>query len=48
MDAVTMAKGDAVIVPACTASFGVRPQWTLEFLRAYVPAKTIPEPETRM
>ncbi len=47
-DPVTLAKGDAVIVPACIDRFGVRPQWTLEFLRAYVPGKPLPEPETRM
>jgi mannose-6-phosphate isomerase len=45
---VTIAKGDAVVVPANVGRFGVRPQWTLEFLRAYVPGKTLPEPETRM
>lgn len=48
IDAVTFAKGDAVVVPACVGSFGVRPQWTVEFLRAYVPGKPLPEPETRM
>jgi hypothetical protein len=26
----------------------VRPQWSLEFLRAYVPGKALPEPETRI
>jgi mannose-6-phosphate isomerase class I len=45
---VTLAKGDAVVVPACLENFGVRPQWTLEFLRAYVPGKKLPEPETRI
>lgn len=45
---VTLAKGDAVVVPASLERFGVRPQWTLEFLRAYVPGKPLPEPETRM
>jgi mannose-6-phosphate isomerase len=45
---VTLAKGDAVVVPACVEKFGVRPQWTLEFLRAYVPGKPYPEPETRI
>jgi mannose-6-phosphate isomerase len=45
---VTLAKGDAVVVPASLVSFAVRPQWTLEFLRAYVPGKKLPEPETRM
>lgn len=48
MEAVTIAKGDAVVIPACIGSFGVRPQWALEFLRAYVPGKALPEPETRM
>jgi mannose-6-phosphate isomerase len=48
MEPVTLAKGDAVVVPACLENFGVRPQWTLEFLRAYVPGKKLPEPETGM
>ena len=48
MDPVTLAKGDAVVVPACVGNFGVRPQWALEFMRAYVPGKPMPEPETRM
>jgi len=43
---VTMAKGDAVVVPACIEHFEVRPQWTLEFIRAHVPGKLLPEPET--
>jgi len=47
-EAVTLAKGDAVIIPACLEKFSVRPQWTLEFLRAYVPGKSYPEPETRI
>src|SRR6202167_3992088 len=47
-DAVTFAKGDAVVVPAAVEKFTVRPQWTLEFLRARVPGATLPEPETRM
>jgi mannose-6-phosphate isomerase len=48
MEPVMLAKGDAVVVPACFEKFSVRPQWTLEFLRAYVPGKSLPEPETRM
>jgi mannose-6-phosphate isomerase len=48
MDPVTLAKGDAVIIPGCIGEFGVRPQWSLEFLRSYVPGKPLPEPETRM
>jgi mannose-6-phosphate isomerase class I len=46
---VTLAKGDAVVVPASVKNFTVRPQWALEFLRARVPAGAgVPEPETRM
>jgi len=45
---VTLAKGDGVVVPACLEEFAVRPQWSLEFLRAYVPGRPYPEPETRV
>jgi mannose-6-phosphate isomerase len=45
---VTLAKGDAVVVPACFPEFSLRPQWTLEVLQAYVPATTLPEPATRI
>ncbi|MGA8648473.1 MAG: hypothetical protein WB628_16645, partial [Candidatus Sulfotelmatobacter sp.] len=45
---VTLAKGDAVVVPASAGKFTIRPQWTLEFLRARVPGKSLPEPETRL
>lgn len=45
---VTLAKGDAIVIPAAVADFRVRPQWAVEFLRAYVPGASSPEPETRM
>src|ERR1700730_17590828 len=45
---ITLAKGDAVVVPARFDKFKVRPQWALEFLKSYVPGKILPEPETRM
>jgi mannose-6-phosphate isomerase len=45
---VTVAKGDAVVIPASVETFTVRPQWTLEFLRARVPGAKLPAPETRM
>jgi mannose-6-phosphate isomerase len=48
MDAVTLAKGDALVVPAGVDNFRVLPQWSLEFLRAYVPGNRLPEPETRL
>jgi mannose-6-phosphate isomerase class I len=45
---VTLTKGDAVVIPASLADFSVRPQWAVEFLRAYVPGQSLREPETRM
>jgi mannose-6-phosphate isomerase len=45
---VTVAKGDAVVIPASVENFTVRPQWRLEFLRAHVPGLALPEPETRL
>jgi mannose-6-phosphate isomerase len=45
---VTMAKGDAVVVPACVEEFAVRPQWSVEFLKSSVPGVSLPEPETRL
>jgi mannose-6-phosphate isomerase len=45
---VTLAKGDAVVIPASLDRFSVRPQWALEFVRAYVPGRALPEPETRI
>jgi len=47
-NAVTLARGDAVVVPAATGEFQVRPQWSVEFLKASVPGGLVPEPETRM
>jgi mannose-6-phosphate isomerase len=44
---VTLAKGDAVVIPANLASFTVRPQWAVELLRANVPGGNVPEPRTR-
>jgi mannose-6-phosphate isomerase len=47
-DPVTLAKGDGVVVPAALGEFSVRPQWSLEFLKACVPGAAIPEPATRL
>ena len=44
---VTLARGDAVVVPAAVGEFQVRPQWSVEFLKASVPGGPVPEPETR-
>ncbi len=48
MEPVTLAKGDAAVVPAKLKSFTVRPQWSVEILKSYVPGRTLPEPETRL
>jgi len=48
VEPVTLAKGDAVVVPAALAEFSVRPQWTVEFLKAALPGRSLPEPATRM
>jgi hypothetical protein len=45
---VTLAKGDAVVIPAALGEFTVRPQWAVEFLKAFVPGKSTPEPVTRL
>lgn len=47
MDPVTLAKGDAVVVPAALGEFRVRPQWAVEFLKATVPGESLPEPAVR-
>ncbi len=48
MDSVTLAKGDAVAVPAVVSEFRVRPQWSIELLKSSVPGEGVPEPVTRM
>jgi mannose-6-phosphate isomerase len=45
---VTLAKGDAVVIPAALGEFSVRPQWAVEFLKAFVPGNPAPEPATRL
>jgi mannose-6-phosphate isomerase len=47
-DPVTLAKGDAVVIPATLQGFTVRPQWAVEFLKASVPGVAVPEPATRI
>jgi mannose-6-phosphate isomerase len=45
---VTLAKGDAVVVPASAGDFHVCPQWAVEFLKAALPGRALPEPATRI
>jgi mannose-6-phosphate isomerase len=47
-DPVTLAKGDAVVMPASMGEFSVRPQWSIEMLCASVPGVSTPEPSTRL
>jgi mannose-6-phosphate isomerase len=47
-EAITVAKGDAVVVPASVEKYTVRPQWALELMRSRVPGAAQHEPETRM
>lgn len=45
---VTLAKGDGVVIPAALEKFSLRPQWAVEFLKAFVPGASVPEPATRL
>lgn len=45
---VTLAKGDGVVIPAALERFSMRPQWAVEFLKAFVPGTAAPEPATRL
>lgn len=45
---VTLARGEAVVVPACVREFRLHPQWELECLRATLPASNVAEPVTVM
>ena len=45
-EAVTLAKGDAVVVPPGDQTFIVHPEPEVRFLKSYVPGTTLPEPET--
>ncbi|GAC1436241.1 MAG: mannose-6-phosphate isomerase, class I [Terriglobales bacterium] len=47
-EAITFAKGDAVVIPACIREFKVRPQWSLKLLVASVPGEQLSEPAVRM
>jgi mannose-6-phosphate isomerase len=47
-DSVTLAKGDAIVIPAAVQEFTVRPQWQLEFLKARLPSAAAAEPAVRL
>jgi mannose-6-phosphate isomerase len=48
VEATTFTKGDAVVVPASTGEFRVRPLWEMELLKSYLPGRDVPEPVTRL
>jgi len=48
MEAISFSKGEAVVVPACVSSYGVRPQWDLEVMRMSVPSGNVAEPQTKL
>jgi mannose-6-phosphate isomerase len=43
---VTFACGDAVVIPASVTRAVIRPQWEVEFIRAFVPAEETGMPQT--
>jgi len=47
-DPVQFSMGDAVVVPAAVWNFTVRPRGKLQCIRAHVPGKPMPEPETEV
>lgn len=45
---VNFNKGEAVVIPAATSQFVLRPQWSLEILRMRVPTGQIEQPKTTL
>jgi hypothetical protein len=43
---VTFSAGQAVVVPAATEGFILRPQWDVEFLCSSLPVEPVEEPKT--
>ena len=46
MEPISFAQGEALVIPAATPDYGVRPQWELELMRMSVPAEAVAVPET--
>jgi mannose-6-phosphate isomerase len=44
--AVTVARGEAVVMPARVGDYTIRAQWSMEMLHATVPRRSIKEPDT--
>lgn len=45
---ITVATGDAVVIPASTGEYSVSPQWELDIMRMSLPAGVTMEPETKL
>jgi mannose-6-phosphate isomerase class I len=48
MEAISFAKGEAVVIPAAVREYTVRPQWELEIMRMAVPREAVPPPVTTL
>jgi mannose-6-phosphate isomerase len=48
MEPVSLATGDAVVVPACAHEYTLRPQWELDVMRMSLPTGVVSEPETEL
>lgn len=48
MEPVSLAKGEAIVVPASVAHYSVRPQWELDLMRMSLPAAPVAEPVTTL
>ena len=47
-EAVTLSKGDAVVIPAGDQKFVVHPEPGVTFLKSYVPGTKLPDPQTSL
>lgn len=45
---VTLAKGEAAVIPAAIGEYRLRPQWALEVLVATLPGQEVPQPVTSL
>ena len=43
---LTILRGDAVVIPASSPTVTLRPQWSAELLRMFLPSQPVPEPLT--
>jgi len=48
IEPISLARGEAVVVPASVQCYSVRPQWDLEIMRMSLPSRAVGEPETTL